>query len=487
MATQPIVEEAAPAAGAPAQRGGIALLAVIGFGVAVRLAFFAATYHVSGGLAATHTTNGTAMYLRPAMSLYSTGRLAVDGAPELLHPPGYTSLLAAGLWTGHLELVAVAVQLLLAAATIWLIYGITLSWTHRRGAALGAALLAAIEPMSIVFSSLLMTETLFTFLFVLSIQRLLRYLSTQSLAALIQTALLLAVATLVRPVSYYLPTILAAMLLAHALWRSAGLRRAASYAAIFWAVSMAPLVAWQVRNYVETGYSGFAAIADFNLYFFHGASVLAHQHGQSMETVQNEMGLSSRDRFDQLHPELPPNDQAARFRFMHAEGVRLIREDPLSFAKAYLRGVAILIFNPGASEVLDALHCYPKDRPARPANLGLLGIARQMQETAPRLFYSNLLLLAGLATAYLTAALGLASQLRRPSWQLVAMLTLALYLLAVSGGAQCVTRLRHPVMPLVFVLSGIGMAQLAAWWHRLRGGRPATGAMTHSIAGRAAA
>jgi 4-amino-4-deoxy-L-arabinose transferase-like glycosyltransferase len=478
--------DSAPAC-TPSRWGGIPLLAVIGFGLAIRLAFFAATFHASGGLSAAHTTNGTAMYLRPATSLLSTGRLAVDGAPELLHPPGYALVLTAGLWTGHLELVTLALQLLLAAATIWLVYDITLSWTDRRGAALGAAILAAIEPMSIVFSSLLMSETLFTFLLVLTVHRLLCYINSESLAALLQTALLLAMATLVRPVSYYLPTILAALLVAHGLWRSEGRLRGVCHAAIFWAVSMAPLGAWQLRNYDQTGYSGFAAIADFNLYFFHGASVLAHQRGQSMDTVQNEMGLSSLDRFYRLHPELRFGNQAAKFHFMHAEGVRLIREDPWTFAKAYLRGVAVLVLNPGASEVLDALHCYPKDRPARPANLGLLGIARQMQATAPRLFYCNLLLLAGLAAAYLTAALGLASQLRRLSWPLVALATIALYLLAVSGGAQCVTRLRHPVMPLVFVLSGIGIAQLAAWWHRLRAGRPASDAIAPAIARRAAA
>jgi hypothetical protein len=478
---------AAPEASAPTRYGGAALLAVIGIGVVIRLAFFAAAYHASGGLSAAHTTNGTAMYLRPATSLLSTGNFAVDGAPELLHPPGYALFLLPGLSSGHLELVTLAFQLLLAAGTIWLIYDITFSWTDRRAAALGAALLAAIEPMSIVFCCVLMTETLFTFLFLLSVQRLLCYLATRSVVPLVQTALMLAMATFVRPVSYYLPTILAALLVAHGLWQSEGRLRATCYAAMFWVVSMSPLVAWQARNYAETGYSGFAAIADFNLYFFHGASVLAHERGQPMETVQAEMGLSSRERFQELHPELAPDDQAAKFHFMHAEGVRLIREDPWTFAKAYLRGVAILMFNPGASEVLDALRCYPTDRPARPATLGLLGIARQMQATAPRLFYSNLLLLAGLATAYLTAALGLVSQLRRLSWQFVALTTLALYLLAVSGGAQCVTRLRHPVMPLVFILSGIGIAQLAAWRHRSRVGRPATAVPAPAVAHRAAA
>ena len=44
--------------------------------------------------------------------------------------------------------------------------------SSRRGAA--AALIAAIEPMSIIFSFVLMTETLFTFLMLLAVRQLLR-------------------------------------------------------------------------------------------------------------------------------------------------------------------------------------------------------------------------------------------------------------------------------------------------------------------------
>ncbi len=361
-----------------------ALLVVIGIGLAIRLAFFAAAYHYGGGLAAAHSAN-TSQYLQTAKSLMSTGQFAVDGTPELLRSPGYPLFLIPGLVAGQPELVTIALQLLLSAATIWLIHDIVLSWTGRRAAALAAAILAAIEPLSVNLCYVLMTEKLFTFLMVLSVRQLLRYLSTESFVALAQTAILLALATFVRPVNYYLPTILTALLFAHALWRTEGRLRAAGYAAMFWAVSMSPLIAWQVRNYTETGYSGFAAIADFNLYFFHGAAVIAHQRGVPVETAQAELGFTSPERFDRLHPELDPGDQAARFHYLHVEGKRLIRENPWTFAKIYLRGLAILTFNPGASEVLCTLHCLPTDRPLRPANMGLLGLARQMQATAPQL------------------------------------------------------------------------------------------------------
>jgi hypothetical protein len=464
-AATPALEEAPLENAVPCRHGRRMLLAVFALAVVIRLAFFAAACHNGGGMGFVHVAN-TDTYLQPAKSLLATGSFAIDGTPELFRTPGYPLLLAVGLSTGHAELFIFAVQLLMSLATVWLIYDITLSVTNRQAAALGAALLASLEPLSIIFSTLMMSEALFTFLFMLSLQRLLRYLASESAVPLLQTALLLAIATFVRPVAYYLPTILAGLLLAHALWRSTARRRAACYAATFWLVSMTPLVAWQVRNYVETGYTAFSSVPDYNLWYYHGASIIAYQRGEPIETIQDEMGFNSPALFAQNHPQLDPADQSAKFHYMHDEGKRVMRENPLTFLRTYLRGLAILLVNPGACEVLTPLHSYPTGRVPRPINMSLIGLARDMLVTAPRLFYTNLVLLAGLAVAYLTAAVGLGSQLRRLSSPAIILATTALYFFAVSGGAQASTRLRHPIMPLVFILSGAGLAQLAAWRQR---------------------
>ena len=135
IAAPPTADDSAPPACVRSRCGRAALLSVIGFGLAIRLAFFAAAYHASDGLSAAHTAWGTPMYLRPAASLLSTGRFAIDGTPEVFHPPGYALLLIPGLLAGQPEILTLALQLLISAATIWLIYDITLSWTDRRGAA----------------------------------------------------------------------------------------------------------------------------------------------------------------------------------------------------------------------------------------------------------------------------------------------------------------------------------------------------------------
>src|SRR5208283_2091266 len=145
-----------------------------------------------------------------------------------------------------------------------------------RRIAIVAAWIFAFEPLSIVYSILLLSETLFLALFLMSLIRLVEFLRTRRLPALAAAGLWLAAATFVRPVTYYLPVALAAGLMA-VLARAPGLRWKAPAVLL---LSVLPwLAAWQIRNRVETGFAGFSSIQAENLYFFSAVVVssrLAH-------------------------------------------------------------------------------------------------------------------------------------------------------------------------------------------------------------------
>ena len=155
----------------------------------------------------------TNSYLEPARSLLSRGDFSRQGVPELLRTPGYPLLLTAGVALGHVEVVTVALQMLLGLITIVVIFRLTRSLTGSRPAAIAAGLLLAVEPLSLIYTSYLMAETLFTCLLVLMIAALASYDRSNSFAQLTVAALLLAAATLVRPITYFLPPVIA---MAHA-------------------------------------------------------------------------------------------------------------------------------------------------------------------------------------------------------------------------------------------------------------------------------
>ncbi|HTU26092.1 MAG TPA: glycosyltransferase family 39 protein [Pirellulales bacterium] len=440
-------------------------------GLLLRLALFGAVWLHSPDLSATHYPDSSG-YLDPAASLVAHGEFSRGGVPELLRTPGYPLLLAIGTALGHVELVTVLLQTLLSLVTIAAVYYIALSLTGNRRAAIVAAGLFAIEPLSLIYTSYLMAETLFGCLVALMVAALVRYGRSDSFIPLVLGAALLAAATLVRPISYFLPPLVALALLGRGILRAETRQRAMIAALLFLVVSHGPAVAWRTRNWLVAGYNGYSAVSALNMYYFQGASVVAALKHESLEEAQREFGGFSVDfipeRFYELHPELRSASQAEIYRFMQRAGSKLVRENPLVYAKVHLRGLTTLLLNPGAPDLLALLRRLPNSliREHR-VESGLWDIVVQMHRQTPSILYTNLVLAGVLGLIYLAATVGCLGFVRRPNWQLVPVLLVAGYLLAIAGGPTCIARLRAPAMPLACVLSGVGVAELL----RLRKGR----------------
>jgi hypothetical protein len=320
--------------------------------------------------------------------------------------------------------------------------------------------------------------------------------STGSVLTLVTAALLLAAATFVRPITYYLPLLFMPLLAFRAAVgrspigdNSIGDRPGANdptvrgataaiasekaktdrrgrvwgclAAAGFAVVALAPCAAWQVRNYVETGYSGFSGIPECNLYFFQGASILARQSGKSLREVQVELGQNDPQLLSLLHGP----QQAATVRRLGAEGRRLVAKYPVEYAKIHARGTAILALDPGAADLLRILGRYPAGvNGLRPLSGSVVDTFARMRREVPEAFYLNLAFGVALGLVYCAAALGLLAACRRLNWQWTFLLVTLAYFLAVSGGSTGCARLRLPMMPLVCILAGHGIAVLSSRW-----------------------
>ncbi|MGH7194426.1 MAG: glycosyltransferase family 39 protein, partial [Candidatus Saccharimonadales bacterium] len=115
-------------------------------------------------------------YLDVAKQLASTGRFAIDGKPEIVRTPGYPLLLSIGVLARHVNAVTFGVQIALGCITVWLVFRLGLLCFADRRAALAAAALLACEPLSVLYASKLLSETVFTTLVTLAIWFTARYL-----------------------------------------------------------------------------------------------------------------------------------------------------------------------------------------------------------------------------------------------------------------------------------------------------------------------
>jgi len=229
------------------------------------------------------------------------------------------------------------------------------------------------------------------------------------------------------------------------------------HAVIFLAISMGLVAAWQVRNRIETGYRGFSAISDLNLYLYQGASAQAKAEGLPFRDVQQRL------RTFEGHPEHISWTEAQRYAFMRREGVRMILGHKLAYARIHLGGMVRILFDPGSVDYLKVFLSYPRlgGTLANIADRGLMPVVLGLIRGNPLVFWTQLALFALLAAYYVLALWGLFRRSLAGVWEKIALVAVITYFVAVSGGPHGYSRFRHPAMPFLCVLAGFGLYSLA--------------------------
>lgn len=430
-------------------------------------------------------TPDTASYLVPARELVAHHRFFSDGssqaavwntpiapAPDTVRTPGYPLLLTVGVMVGRLEVVTIAFQILLSCFTVYMIYGTALLLFETKSSALIAATLYAIEPLSILFSSLLAPETLFTAILMVAVYYLVRYLRRQSPADLLVSGGALAACVYIRPVGYFLPAIVGAGLAA---WMLGPAQRSKQHLiaslSVFLIVSGGPIGLWQVRNKVAIGYPGFSSVFSEDMYCCSAASVLATEQHMTYTEMQDRLGCYNLGVYFQAHPEQKTWPVRKRFDYMNRAAVRILLASPLTYARIYFEGVVRGTFDPGSTEFLRFFDLYPKEG-------GLIDIAvdQGMFRTLQALFLNPLLawitiVLLALQLMYLSCAC--MALFRRPILDpaILAALIIMVYYLAIPGGPAVWGRFRHPAMPIMSAFAGCGLVSLLRRSPELSDGR----------------
>ncbi|MFH1176853.1 MAG: glycosyltransferase family 39 protein [Acidobacteriota bacterium] len=398
----------------------------------------------------------TAGYLTPATGLVSSGRLAGPGGPELFRPPGFPSLLAIGLLFGVPITVTLGLQALIGTLTVYLVWRSALLVSDDSRAAAWAALACAVEPQLLLFSAMVLSETLAAAAVAVAVWLLLRHLAQPSYGRAAAAGVATAAVAYVRAIAYFLP-FCCSLLLACMSLLDRERRRALRHAFVFLVVAAATLAAWHVRNGLVAGYWGFSTHLDRALYVLVGGSVRAGQEGVSYGVARKRQ-LKDLGALDVPGATLPPET----FRVMRRRGLEALGAAPVAFLKSYLRGIPVTLLDPGVPGVWRLFGRPPLGLWSAAAEGGLGAALRRLGSLPP----SVPLIAAGLGAlslAYLLlAGLGLARGLRSNPRAALLLAGLAVYFVALSGGPHALARFRVPIMPIVAVLAGIGMARLTS-------------------------
>lgn len=409
----------------------------------------------------------TGSYLQPALELVAQGSFTTFGAPELFRTPGYPLLLSLGVWLGQVEIITIGLQILLGCLTTYLVYLLALELFTDTRIASWSALAFSLEPISIISSNWLLSDTLFTTLLAGALYCLIRFVKTRQTSLLMLAASIFALSVYVRPIGYFLPLALALTLLIWGVVKREKQLIAQTF--LFAAIAFGIISAWQIRNRVETGYAGFSAAVDYNLYFHQVAALKSRENGVPFYEVMEEMGFYSREKYLSQNPEQQIWTLAQQYEFMRTEGVKATWRDPLAAANIYLHGLVISMFDPGASEYLRLFGFYPKSGKVLNGVVseGIIATAINLVTTKPLLFSLTCILGFLLLLYYSLSLIGLKASFQQSSLSFLLLLITGMYLIALSGGTIAASRFRLPVMIVVCILAGqglsIAMSQIQLW------------------------
>ena len=223
---------------------------------------------------------------------------------------------------------------------------------------------------------------------------------------------------------------------------------------IVFALSLAP---WVIRNAVVADYAGFSSTGDSDLYFYCAAAVQAKLEHKDLVQKQGELGYNSQELYFALHPEQRNWSPGQSARFFRREGEYVLAQHLFTYLGLHGRGCLIVMFDPGTTDLLKIVRLYPEfgGLLSRALNEGLIRATLWLIRQYPVSAVLLPLLGAILAVYYIFMIIGL----RRLSFDTcLVLVSLFLYFVLISGLPGAVVRYRVPIMPLVCMCTGIGIA-----------------------------
>ncbi len=412
----------------------------------------------------------TNSYVRPAVELATTGKFNgyYDGLPELFRTPGYPLFLVPSVWLGNVEAVTILLQVALSCLTGYFIYQTALLLYKKERVALLCVGIYTIEPISVLFTSKILTETLFSTIFTIFLYYFLRYVDNKKFLDLVIAGITLVISAYVRPISYYLPVLIFLGMVIWVIWQEPNKKNLLLHAVGFFLISVSLLGIWHWRNLRVANYPAFSSVNAVNLYYWTAPAIEANKTGRNFNDIQLAMDKNDPKVmcFNQsLHgPKIAPDkitcNKSQVFQSMEKEGSRTIKDNLPRYTLMHFDGVIRTLLGPAVSDY-QILFGSPIDFPARTGTTfqdGILVHLKNMVVKAPDLLAMYLILGVLSWSFIILSIVGLWGRLPVGGLQLFTILSVGAYFIVVGGGTVGQGRYRHPLMPIVCLVAGYGLS-----------------------------
>ncbi len=256
--------------------------------------------------------------------------------PDSFRTPIYPYLIAFSLKIFNNFYPVIFLQILLSGLLALLVYELAKKLVPSKWALLPAILLT-LDPVGIVYSNLLMTETLFLILLTLSIFFFTKPDVNNKDFAL--TGIFLGLATLTRPISLFLIILFA---LLHLVYR----RKLGQTILIIFSFSLI-IFPWSLRNKLAFDSWSLSAVSSYNLYYYNAMRFNAYKAGTDLDQARKEFDANLTAKYGS-QATLPTLTNS---KIQSKEGLNIIKNDPLSYALFHFKTLIPFFFTDGLREV----------------------------------------------------------------------------------------------------------------------------------------
>ncbi len=428
------------------------------------------------GMAMSLVENGRFYQSEPAFYFPSQYRIPVFEVrtpTDAFRTPVYPLFLA-GIYSvfGHKPSVAIIFQLILSSLTCILVYYIGEVFI-RRGVGFIAGLLLALDFPTAIYGNLIMTDMLFTFLFLASIYFILKLFREGKRKHLIYSAILLGAAALCRQVVIYFVFVMVLSFIV--VYRRSIVKGLLNYC-IYVLIFLAAVSPWAIRNYIVYDNFSFSIAQGGNLLFYNAAYLEANKRGgyEHLDAIRQEM----KEETDKIFVERGVSSPFEKAKIYQELAVERILSAPALYTRIHLIG-ALKIFATPTFLLSERIFGASLDEPiamAKGKSL-LTGNFFEASRDLGRYFIQNWKLLSYLPFLllyllfiYFLAGYGLGKTRKEKNLAAIFFLFLLIIVYnALTVGQHGAARFRIPLMPYIDLIAAYGLFQLILLRKKKRG------------------
>ncbi len=373
---------------------------------------------------------------------------------DAFRTPGYPAFMALvySLFGNH-PYAVLFIQIFLNLASVVLMYKIGNELFSEKVGFI-AALLFSLDLHHIIFINYLLTETLYTTVFLAGLFYLIRGLKTNQARYFIVSGGIYGISTLIRPISQYY---IAGILLFLLIWNYKKWKNGLRVAVLLLAAYCMVIAPWCYRNYHAFGHFAVSNIKGYNLLFWNASYYEAKRQHKTIEQIND--GFLVELKKMGWTPESNPFDKEK----LDGElAGKIIKAHFADYLKTHLTGTVKIHLSLGTQSLTEVLHIPAKKwTEEEKYTNGVLVLAQKFfaTKTAYEIIL-GLFVALFLVFVYFFSMLGVWSMIKQKQVLLMLFLLGSAGYFALISGIISYARYRLPSMPFYILLASVGVV----WW-----------------------